>query len=213
MMEVAVMGVRAVVLDLGGVVLRICRTWEQGCEVVGVPVRAEPLRRMLEPGVEDLVNSYQCGRLDLDGFAAALAERSGGGYEAREVRRVHEGWILGEYPGARDLVMRLREQGMPVIALSNTCGTHWRTMPSFPAFAAIDHRIGSHLVGACKPEAAMYAAAERILPPGEGPIAFFDDTPGNVAAAADRGWSAHRVDPEGDPPGEIAAILDRLAAG
>lgn len=211
-MEATRMGVRAVVLDLGGVVLRICRSWEQGCAAVGVPVRPEPLRRMLEPGVEHLVTAYQSGRVDLDAFAAALADRSGGGYSAREVRRVHEGWILGEYPGARELVMRLRDEGIPVIALSNTCGTHWRTMPSFPAFAAIDHRIGSHLVGACKPEAAMYAAAERIIPPGEGPIAFFDDTPGNVDAAAGRGWSAHRVDPEADPPGEIAAILHRLAA-
>ncbi|MHC4808896.1 MAG: HAD family hydrolase [Planctomycetota bacterium] len=203
-------GVRAVVLDLGGVVLRICRSWGQGCEATGVPLRPEPLRRMLEPGVEDVVAAYQSGRMDLDAFAAALSERSGGGYAAAEVRRVHEGWILGEYPGARDLVMRLRDRGVPTIALSNTCGAHWRLMPSFPAFAAIDHRIGSHLVGACKPDAAMYAAAERLLPPGDGVIAFFDDTPGNVTAATARGWSAHQVDPDGDPPGRIEAVLRGL---
>lgn len=202
--------VRAVVLDLGGVVLRICRSWEQGCEAVGVPVRPEPLQRMLGSGIEAVVAAYQSGRLDLDDFAGVLAERSGGGYAAAEVRRVHEGWILGEYPGARDLVMRLRDRGVATVALSNTCGAHWRLMPSFPAFAAIDHRIGSHLVGACKPEAAMYEAAERIVPPGEGLIAFFDDTPGNVAAAAERGWSAHQVDPEGDPPERIEAVLRRL---
>jgi FMN phosphatase YigB (HAD superfamily) len=203
--------VRGVVFDLGGVILRICRTWEEGCRAAGVPVRAEALAEMLRPDVVDLVDRYQSGGVGFDGFVADLAGRSGGRYAVAEIDRVHRGWILGEYPGARELVEGLRAAGVPTVALSNTCPVHWEQMPSFPAFAAIEHRIGSHLVGACKPAAAMYEAAEAALPPGAGRVLFFDDTPPNVDAARARGWEAHVVDPHGDPPGRMAEIL--AAAG
>ena len=203
--------VRGVVLDLGGVVLRICRTWEEGCRVAGVPVRPEAIERMTGDGVVDLVDRYQSGTLPFEGFAAALAERSGGGYDRDEIERVHRAWILGEYAGALELVGGLRDAGVPTVALSNTCAMHWAQMPAFPAFAALEHRIGSHLVGSCKPRSAMYEAAEAVLLPGDGPIAFFDDTPPNVAAARARGWHAVEIDPHDDPPAAVRRTLEALA--
>lgn len=203
--------IRGVVFDLGGVILRICRTWEEGCAATGVAVRTEALAEMLRPDVVNLVDQYQAGAVDFDGFVADLAGRSGDRYDAAEIERVHRGWIRGEYPGAHDLIARLRAADVPTVALSNTCPVHWEQMPSFPAFAAIEHRIGSHLVGACKPAPAMYDAAEAVLPPGGGRVLFFDDTPPNVDAALARGWDAHVVDPHDDPPGQIAGIL--AAAG
>jgi len=194
--------VRGVVFDLGGVLLRICRTWEEGCRVAGVPVRPEAIARMTGEGALELVDRYQAGVLPFEAFAAALAERSGGGYAPGEIERVHRAWIRGEYAGARELVGALRDAEVPTVALSNTCAMHWAQMPSFPAFAALDHRIGSHLVGACKPGPAMYEAAEAVLPSGDGPIAFFDDTPPNVAAARARGFS-----PADDNEADAIALL------
>lgn len=202
--------VRAVVFDLGGVLIRICRSWAEGCRAAGVPVRAEALEAIDPKIAADLTDRYQRGRLDFAGFADGIASQTGGAYTRAEIEAVHRAWILGEYAGAASLVADLDAAGVVTGVLSNTCGEHWPSLLEAPAVAGVQVRMASHFAGACKPDPGLYAAMDSELPEGEGRIVFFDDLPANVDAARGHGWLAHPVDPHGDPPRAMRAALAPL---
>lgn len=194
-------------VDLGGVIIRIHRTWSSACQANGVEVREPVLPRFETPGVQQLVDQYQRSDMDLPTFAAALSGHVDGGYSAAEVEQVHRGWMVGAYDHAEATIRALQAAGHFVGALSNTCAAHWVTMADFGAIRALDHRIGSHEIGHCKPDLRAFAAAESILPDRPGRVVYFDDLPANVAAAAEHGWEAHHVDHAGDPPATIRRVM------
>ena len=88
---------------------------------------------------------------------------------------------------------RLRRRGLGVGILSNTCEAHWGwlTRQSYSVLSGqFDGLVLSHIVGAMKPDAAIYDAAERAAEVDPREILFLDDRAENVAAAKTRGWNA-----------------------
>ena len=73
----------------------------------------------------------------------------------------------------------------------------------------LDHRFASHLIGLRKPDDRIYAHVEQATGATPGRIVFFDDVEENVAAAARRGWRAHRISIDSDP---IAQVRQHLRA-
>lgn len=71
----------------------------------------------------------------------------------------------------------------------------------------LTYRFASHLVGAVKPDDAIYAHVERVTGVAPGSIVFFDDLEANVAAAARRGWRAHQVRVDADPIAQVRLHL------
>ena len=61
-----------------------------------------------------------------------------------------------------------------------------------PWLEDFDFHILSHEVGAVKPQAPIYAAAERAARCRPGEILYFDDVPEFIAGAAARGWRAEQ---------------------
>lgn len=87
----------------------------------------------------------------------------------------------------------VRDSGLSVGLLSNTCEAHWdwirrRKYPAteFP----FDVTILSYEVGAMKPDAKIYEVAERACGVSLGQILFLDDRPENVEGAVRRNWQA-----------------------
>lgn len=194
-----------VCFDLGGVVVRIARDWQEGCAAAGIDVRDPD--RFHEPTIKanrrELAHAYQLGNIACDAFFAGIADNTAGLYSADDVRAVHRAWILGDEPGVERLITEINATpGLRTACLSNTNHDHWqrdlrgnaeRRAPS-PAFAQITTTLASHELRLAKPDPAIYAAAEECLGAPPERIVFFDDLPENVAAARERGWNAHHID-------------------
>ncbi len=201
---------RVVCVDLGGVVVRICRSWHEGCAAANIAVRGDwgssddptqPLRHAA-------IDRYQRGLTSYAAFLDELSALSRGLYTTDEIDRIHMGWILGDYPAIADLFARIRAAGVPVACLSNTNDAHWQQMrATSAAFAAIDLHHASHLLALNKPDSAIYEAFERATGFAAHEIFFADDLIENVRAAEARGWQAIHIDHTGDPAAQIEEAL------
>lgn len=209
--------IRHIVFDLGGVVVRICRSWEEACERAGIPVR-EPERFSsghLRQKRRSLTDSYMSGHITCDDYFLAIADATETLYSPEEVQRIHDIWLIEDYPRIDLLIRRINATpGLASACLSNTNHSHWRALTSGAnASRAISHlgvRLVSHELGAVKPHAEIYRRAERMLEASSAEIVFFDDTAEHVEGARACGWRAERIDHAGDPAGQIEQHLAAL---
>lgn len=210
--------VRVVVFDLGGVVVRICRSWEEACARAGIDVR-EPERfaqHMLRERRRELTNAYMSGLMSCSEYFTAIAEATDALYTAEEVRLIHDLWLIEEYPGIGDLIRRVNAlPGIVTACLSNTNHAHWQALTigaqRSPAIADLAVRLVSHELGAVKPDDAIYRGAERALGARAQEIVFFDDTPEHVEGARRCGWHAQQIDPLADTSTQIADHLREMS--
>ncbi len=211
-MSVASSPIRLVCFDVGGVVIRICRSWNEACAVAGMPVRDTELWQRTHPDRLREVAEFQTGRIDAPTFAARLSEQVAGLYSPAEVLDVHHAWMLDEYAGMAELIDRVHDAGLDTAALSNTSHDHWVRIVGYPAVKRIRHLLASHLLGLHKPDPMIFRRLEEQLGYRAGEIIFFDDTQKNVIAADGIGWRAHLIDPEADTAQQIAEILREESA-
>lgn len=208
--------VRIVCFDLGGVVVRICRTWEEACARAGIDVRdperfAAPALRELRHRITD---DYMAGRMSCAEYWDRIAAATDALYCAADIRAVHRAWTCEDYPGIEALIDRLNATpGITTACLSNTNHTHWelltRELPS-PAIAKLARTLVSHHMGLTKPDPAIYRAAEAALDAHPHEIAFFDDLPENIDAALACGWRARLIDHSTDTAAQIESHLREL---
>lgn len=205
--------IRLICFDLGGVIVRICRTWEEACAAAGLAVRHDDTfhapdrlhqRRTLH-------HRHECGHVASADYWALMSRAIGGVYAPDEVELIHQSWILGEYRGIADLVERLASRShIETACLSNTNQAHWRLLTGGPYHRAVSylrHRIASHEINLAKPDEAAYRHVERLTARRAGEILFFDDMPENINAARAIGWRAELIDHTGDTAAQIDAHL------
>lgn len=213
-----------VVFDLGGVVVRICRTWAEACAAAGIPDR-DPDGTRLSPQVGDrkqFLHAYETGRIDCETFFAGIARTTRDLYTVDEFRRIHDAWILDEYPGVAMLIDDLHAAGIATGVLSNTNHRHWIQLTTgphgpakFPTAEKVQHLHASHLLQLAKPDPAIYHAFARTVGMSDNPSAllFFDDLIDNVAAARSAGWQSMQINHAGEgdqsPAHQMRAELRR----
>jgi len=208
-----------VCFDAGGVLVRICRTWEEGCAAAGLdrPALTQHPERIAR--LRALTHAYQAGRIGCDVYFEAMSRATGGVCSPADMRRIHDAWLLEDYPGATELLLELaRTPRVATAVLSNTNHRHWVRLhpgssghlPHFSAVSHAQHRHASHLLGLCKPDHAIFREFERRtgLPPGR--IIYFDDLQANVDAARAGGWNAHLVNHAADPIADARTVLTQL---
>ena len=205
--------VRVVCFDLGGVVVRICNGWAQGCAAAGLDVRDGEVTPDSIDERTKIVHDLTTGAIDGPAFFAALSAGVRGLYSPQEFERVHRAWILGEYAGVAGIIGALREHpGCAVACLSNTNHVHWEQLQGrgaerYPAFEALEHRHASHLLRSAKPDEPIYRAFEREIAAAGREILFFDDKQENIDTAGAAGWRARRIDPTTETAPQIQAAL------
>jgi FMN phosphatase YigB (HAD superfamily) len=213
---------RVVCFDLGGVLVRLSRSWGDACVRAGLPERdpewlASPAWRAHRQLVGD---RYQRGEIECSAYFAGLSQSSGGLYSAAELESMHAAWTLDHYDGALALVRSLNAlPHVETACLSNTNHAHWVRLAGidgrseYPAVQELQHQLASHLLGCAKPDPRIYELARaqfsRAAPVTASDIYFFDDLEENVGAARGAGWSAFRVDPAGDTIAEMRSVLRR----
>jgi len=198
-----------VCFDLGGVVVRICRSFREGCLAAGVPLRRDLDREVDRRALAALVHRHQRGALATGDFHREMSVLLGGQHTPEELARMHEAWILGEYEGVADLIDEVHAAGIDTACLSNTNDAHWAAMRGLRAFDSIRHRHASHEIGLCKPDPAIFRAFESRTGFDPSGIIFFDDLIENVMAAGAAGWRAELVDPDRPTAPQIEAALVR----
>lgn len=200
---------RAVCFDWGGVILRICRSFEQGCRAAGLAVHGgaiDPGLRALRRGLTD---RYQAGGLSDDEFFEAVSGAMGRAYTPAEVARLHDAWLLEEYPGMAGVMDGLnRAEGLTTAVLSNTNARHWaRRLGDFPTCGRARVQLASHELRLAKPDPRIYAAAAGMIGVEPGSILFFDDLEENIQAARAAGWMARHIDHTADTAAQVIGAL------
>ncbi len=211
---------RVVCFDLGGVLVRICRSWAEACARASLPERNAMWFGSAEWRARrrSIVDRYQEGSLECSAYYAELARASDDAYSTREHELIHDAWTLEEYAGARALVRSLNQQSSVTTAcLSNTNHGHWVRLAGldgkneYPAVLELRHRLASHLLRCSKPDPQIYRLAQQKFsehgPVRPNDIIFFDDLPENVEAARSVGWDAFLVDHAGDTVGQMRRHL------
>jgi putative hydrolase of the HAD superfamily len=204
-----------VVFDLGGVLVRIVRSWAEAHAAAGLPPHAILDSAAFHERRAELAREHQVGAMEPAAYFAAVAEASGGAYTVDVVRRVLEAWQSVEQPGVSAVLDAIEAAGARTGALSNTNSVHWAALrptsgvPRFPTVARLQHACASHLLRLAKPDPAIFAAFERCQGVEGARVLFFDDLEANVEAARRHGWEAHLVDPEGDTAALMLEVLGR----
>jgi epoxide hydrolase-like predicted phosphatase len=201
------MTVRVVCFDLGGVVIRICRSFEEAALQAGVRLRHAPDEVAVFREVRRLVELHQIGRMGAADFHRAMSDAFDRRYAADEIARIHRAITRDEYDGICDTIREIRGLGLTTACLSNTNDAHWDVLLPSPALQALDHRFASHLWGLAKPDPSIYRRFERELGVSGGEIVFFDDLAENVDAALALGWDAVLVDHAGDTARQVRESL------
>ena len=116
--------------------------------------------------------------------------------------------------GLAGSLLCVHARGYRTACLSNTNATHWQQMsdPAAPCCLPLErlsYQFGSHLIGARKPDRAVYEHVERVTTASGRQVVFFDDLPENVSAAQLRGWRAHQVLTDRDPIVQVREHLSR----
>lgn len=199
-------GEALVAFDLGGVLVRICRSWHEGCDAAGLPRTADPLAADRGAFLH-LVSRHERGELGHDAFLDAIGALAGGGIDRSLTAAVHDAWILGEYPGVPDLLRDIAAAGHDTACLSNTNAPHWSKLERMPFFGHLRHRHASHLLRLEKPDPRIFEAFERAVGRRGAEIAYFDDLAENCAAARAAGWRVQQVDPLRETVPQIRSAL------
>jgi glucose-1-phosphatase len=205
--------IQLVCLDLGGVLIRVCRNWREACEAAKLELR----RPVFDPGMArrlaEINRKHESGQIDDAAFDRAAAALTG--LPPDQVAAAAAGWLRPVYPGAFDLVGRLAKAHPRVrsACLSNTNTRHWRMMntpgPYHLGLDRLTYRFVSFEIGHMKPSTEIFRHVEREAGLPAASILFFDDNPDNVAAARGAGWQAEQIDPERDPPAHVREHLGR----
>jgi putative hydrolase of the HAD superfamily len=197
------------------VLIRICRSWAEACAAAGLPVRGDTASITVSGRRHELAEKHGIGAIPSDEFFRQVSLAMAGAYTPAEVQRVHDAWLLGEYPGVHALIADIHAAGLSTGVLSNTNHAHWvRLTPpdrggtgEFRAPGLVHHLHASHVMGLVKPHEAIYAAFERLTAAAPAEILFFDDLEENVLAARARGWQSEVVDHTGDTAAQMRSTL------
>ncbi|MEO1130106.1 MAG: HAD-IA family hydrolase [Planctomycetota bacterium] len=202
---------RIICFDLGGVVVRICRSWQEACDRAGIPTNGRTDPSHLESCLHATM-LYMAGQIDCEALWSSISEATGGDYAPDEVEAVHRVWVLDDYPGIADLIAQINASpALTSACLSNTNHAHWQPLVSgdapSEAILRIEHKLVSHEMKAVKPQEQIYRDAERLLAAAPHELLFFDDTPENVEMARVLGWRAEHIDHAGDTAAQVTAHL------
>jgi len=203
--------IRMVCFDWGGVILRICRSFPEGLEAAGLPLRDGIDDPQLYDVRKKISAEYQIGAIGDAAFFRAVSDAVRGLYTPDEIAAIHDAWLLEEYPGIDAVMAELNAlDEVETAILSNTNARHWaRRLADFPTCGMAQHQHASHLLGLAKPDPAIYAAFAESVGVEPSSVLFFDDLEENIRAATSAGWRAEHIDHQSSTASQIRAHLAR----
>jgi putative hydrolase of the HAD superfamily len=196
-----------VCFDLGGVMVKMAKSWSESLRWAGLGDYARPELDVSVHTFEPYV-LHEIGKMTDTDYLSLLRDYLGVPTTATALQ-AHLGFLGDAYSGTEELVNACHEHGYQTACLSNTDHWHWAKMTSsqYPAIQSIQIKTASCLFSARKPNPDIFDAFEKFVNLRGDNIVFFDDTPMHVLGASQFGWSAHVVDDASDPAGQIRKII------
>jgi HAD superfamily hydrolase (TIGR01509 family) len=203
--------IRLVCFDWGGVILKICRSWEEGCKAAGIKAPSKKVAAKCLTKQDALAQRFQTGQMSDKAFFRAIAKESEDFHTIDDIAALHHAWLLEEYAGVDELIDELNSfADLSTALFSNTNASHWARMEEdFQVATLIEHRHASHLFGLAKPDEKAFAAFERRVGAAGNQILFFEDTQAHVDAAKAFGWCAELIDHKGDTAEQMRTHLEQ----
>jgi putative hydrolase of the HAD superfamily len=174
---------KAVLFDLGGVLLPFDRERRVAAIVEQLGVDADDVRELFEG---PLPHRMDLGDADEVDFAAAFADLSNRPITPATARDL----LMSVFEPPNEELWRLAADLRGTALVGGFSDNPAFVASIFPDGAFLEPMIFSAEIGAAKPTDAAFAAAEARLGFGGESVLFIDDTPANVAAARRRGWDA-----------------------
>jgi HAD superfamily hydrolase (TIGR01509 family) len=195
--------IKAVVFDIGGVLIEINRDWQFAMRDAGL---RSPVHGHLSSFWA--FDDFQLGAISLEKYSEALQLYLALG-SPEDALLAHNHIIRESYPGTLELIEELKDAGVTTACLSNTNQPHWDEMRSgrFPNIDALEDSFVSNELKLEKPHPPIFQAVEdkmKLLP---AEILFFDDTEINIEGALEKGWKAHWIDHTQNPAEQMELIL------
>ena len=164
---------RVVCFDVGGVLVRIHRSWTDVCRAVGLEARGDWTGEAHRQAYQTLMDLFGTGQISEQEWSERLSIALAGSYAPAELVRIHRGWTRGEYLGIGELIDELHARDVETACLSNTTHGHWVRLlhadgdrplpgaPEFPGVRRLRHHFASHLLGLAKPDPGRSSAPSR----------------------------------------------------
>lgn len=175
--------------DLGGVLIEVDT---QALQELGEKGRSdiELWETWLTCGA---VQQYESGKLSDAAFATGVLEAFNSSLSPAEFLKSFAAWPVGFYPGATDLLEKLRKN-FKLGYLSNSNPLHYpRFQSDWQLDTFFDHHFASYKMGLVKPHREIFAAVIAAVPFAADEIFFVDDNRLNVEMARSLGMRAEIV--------------------
>jgi putative hydrolase of the HAD superfamily len=199
--------VRAVIFDLGGVVLDSpLHEIERFERDHGIPAGFVN-RVVVDTGPEGAWSRLERGELDMERFYDAFSRDCADAGHALSARALMEriGQMAAPRPSMLGAVQRIRGRGLRAAALTNNwAGEGDRTRPLRDHF---DVFVESSVLGMRKPDPRIYVHACRALGAPPQQVVFLDDIGRNLKPARALGMTTIKVSDPDQALGELEAVL------
>ncbi len=201
------MSYRAVIFDLGGVVLgsplHVIRDYENEKGITSGFINGV----VMSTGPEGAWSRLERGELDLEQFYPAFDEDcadAGSVFSAREMmERIAS--VTGPRPQMLDAILRIRKRGLTTAALTN----NWKSdeVQSDALADYFDAYVESAIEGVRKPDPRIYQIACDRLSIEPKHAVFLDDIGGNLKTARRLGMATIKVD---EPDAALTELQELL---
>jgi FMN phosphatase YigB (HAD superfamily) len=178
-------GVKAIVFDLGGVLLRLRDP------IDNFELRITE-REFLDLWLQSLsVREFERGAIDVRTFAKSVVRELGLPMDWRRFLDRFNAWPQTLFPEALAMLAAI-PSGIRRVLLSNTNASHWGREEISGALAGIfDREFLSFRTGFLKPDREAFDQVREACGCELRELLFFDDSPGNIAAARGFGLQAY----------------------
>jgi HAD superfamily hydrolase (TIGR01509 family) len=207
--------IQLIVFDLGGVLVRIARSWQEVFTRAGLEDCFEAFddSQAAEAKMQPAKDLYETGQISDAAMLEHVWARAKHCSQA-QISAVLDAWLVEPYAGIEGLLEHVIGSGVKTACLSNTNERHWHTMmhtdARYAPLRCLDYRIASHLIAVAKPNPGAFEAAEHQTGIDAESIVFFDDDESNCQAARGRGWDVLQIDYTADTTAQITGHLRRL---
>lgn len=184
--------IEKVLFDLGNVLLR----FDFGRAHAGMAAYGARFDNLDEEALTALKEEYETGLIDNDAMFQRLSALTGYNGSQDHFERSWQN-IFEENQPMIEVLMDLRERGIPCYLLSNSNDLHVRYISErYDVLSAFTGTIFSHEAKMMKPGEAIYekAIAQFSLDPGK--TVYIDDLPHNIATGRRMGFHCLHYDPD-----------------
>jgi 2-haloacid dehalogenase len=193
-----------VVFDLGGVLI----DWDPRHLYRGLLDDPDEIEAFLdEVGFAAWNAGLDAGRPWLEAVEQLAAEHP---HRRALIEAFHANWpetLAGEIPGMVELLGDLRDAGVRILALSNwSADTFPVALERFAFLHWFEGVVISGEVGVIKPDARMFEVLTERFAVDPADAVYIDDSPANVAAAANLGFHAIRFTSPDVVRAEVVAL-------